>query len=60
MAAICKAGICCTPILLATQVVPHTIQVVASAMYPLVFAEAKVLFLEIYFSAQEGSIKPAK
>ena len=31
IAAICNAGTCCTPILLATQVVPQTIQVIANA-----------------------------
>jgi hypothetical protein len=37
MLAICNAGISVTPILLATQVVPQTIQVIANAMYPFPF-----------------------
>ncbi len=35
--AICKAGISWMPSLLATQVVPHSVLVSVSAMYPLPF-----------------------
>lgn len=37
MYAICKAGISFTPILLATQVVPHTVLVMNKAAYPFPF-----------------------